>query len=96
MHDAAPLLHGWPTAPHDAQAQALALAQHAQQTLAVARGLLDSGRRVDLTGLDRSIGLLCAKTLDLPPHQGRATRATLMGLAAELESLDQALRANPA
>lgn len=54
-----------------------------------------SGRRIDLTGLDDRVGLLCAKALDLPPEIGRDARVELILLRTELEvlarSLDQPL-----
>ena len=96
MQDLAPLPGGWPSASHDAQAQIRALAEQVRHTMAVARGLLTGGRRVDLTGLDRGVGLLCAKALDLPPDQGRAARVELLRLVAELDSLGIAMRATPA
>ena len=61
----------WPTPPHDPAALQQALAEQVQRTVAIARALAGSGRRVDLAGLDQAVGLLCAKTLDLPPDQGR-------------------------
>ncbi len=96
MHSPAQLPLGWPSASHDARAQATALAEQACRTVAVARALLASGRRVDLTGLDRSVGLLCAKALDLQPEEGRAARAELVQLMAELDLLSLAMRADPA
>ena len=32
--------------------------------------LVANGRTVDMAGLDRGVGLLCAKALDLPPEAG--------------------------
>ncbi len=94
MDRATPLPGNWPTAIHDAQAQVKALAEQARRTVSVARGLLDAGRRVDLAGLDRGVGLLCAKALDLPPNQGRITRGELIQLAADLDALEQAMRSS--
>ncbi len=68
-----------------------AIAAGVTATLLVARGLVESRRRVDLAGLDRMVGLLCAKALDLPPEQGRALRPVLMALERDLESLGAAL-----
>ena len=59
--------------------------------LRMARALLDSQRDLDLTGLDRMVGPLCARALDLPPAQGRAVRPLLIGLLAELDALQAAL-----
>ena len=52
--------------------------------------LVDSNREVDLTGLDREIGLLCAKTLDLPPDEGRRIRPRLIALSGSVEALSRA------
>ena len=65
----------------------------ATSTLRIARGLLQSGRRVDLDGLDRVIGVLCARSLDLPPDGGRAMRVRLALLLADLDALSLALQA---
>ena len=64
----------------------------ATSTLRVARGLLEGGRRVDLEGLDRVIGVLCARALDLPPDEGRAVRPRLALLLADLDALSLALQ----
>ena len=53
----------------------------------VARSLIEADRAVDLTGLDRRFGLLCAKALDLPPEDGRALRPDLIGLLALVDAL---------
>jgi hypothetical protein len=65
-------------------------------TLGIARSLVQSGKQVDLTGLDAEIGFVCARTLDLPPEEGRAVRPELMGLRAELDSLSAALETRAA
>ena len=62
------------------------------RTICVARVLVEHGRTVDLTGLDRGVGLLCAKALDLPADSGRRLRAHLLMLLAEADGLTQALR----
>ena len=56
-------------------------------TLRVARGLVRARRRIDLTGLDEDVGLLCAASLDLPPEQGRAMRPRLQAVLAQLDAL---------
>jgi hypothetical protein len=71
---------------------AIALGQAIAQTVAMARKLIDSGRAVDLTGLDRGIGLLCAKSLDLPPELGRDIRPRLTSVLHELDEMTTALR----
>jgi len=77
----------------DPETLAAALAEAACGTLRVARALVDARRSVDLAGLQNAIGRLCAATLDLPAAQGRALRPQLSGVLAELEALEQALRA---
>ena len=58
-----------------------------ENTIAVARTLMEDGHKVDLTGFDRQIGLLCAKALDLPPEQGRLFRDELAALLPQIEAL---------
>jgi hypothetical protein len=57
----------------------------------LAHALVDANREVDLTGLDREIGLLCAKSLDLPPDQVRRIRPRLLALFGSVEGLSRAL-----
>lgn len=64
-----------------------ALADELTKTMAVARSLVSSGRRIDLTDLDNSVGLLCAKSLDLPPQAGRVMRPRLIVLLSEVDAL---------
>jgi hypothetical protein len=68
------------------------LAQSITGTLRVARGFLAAGRRIDLVGLEEPVGLLCARTLDLPPEQGRQMLVALINLRRELDVLSEALR----
>ena len=65
------------------------------RTLAVARGLVLAGRRVELTGVDDGIGLLCAKTLDLVAPDGRPMLPHLYELLSQVDRLMLALRENP-
>ncbi len=60
--------------------------------ICIARVLVENGRTVDLTGLERGVGLLVAKTLDLPPELGRSLRPFLIALRDEAERLTAALR----
>ncbi len=69
------------------------LAEQLTRMATVAAALLRAGRKVDLAGLDAEIGLLCAKTLDLPREEGRRARPWLVGLSGGLEALSQALAA---
>ena len=75
-------------------AQFGALADGLGKTVSVARALAASGRAVDLDGLDRHIGLLCAKALDLPPEIGRTQRVCLIKLRDDLDDLTALLRQN--
>ena len=80
----------------DAQMRAtLALADGLAKTVRIAKALLQSGRTIDLSGLDVMIGLLCARALDLPPEHGRAVRPELMTLRKETDALIGAPRAHP-
>ena len=60
-----------------------ALADGVARTVQMARKLAEVRRRVDLAGLDRMVGLLCAKMLDLRPR--------LAQLQQELDGLDRVL-----
>jgi hypothetical protein len=71
---------------------ALTLAQSLTGTLRMARALAQSGRRIDVAGIAEPIGLLCAKSLDLPPEQGREMRGVLMALRQEVDLLAESLR----
>jgi hypothetical protein len=69
------------------------LAQGISGTLRMARALAEAGRPIDLAGLDDPVGLLCAKSLDLPPAQGRQMRVLLIALRQEIDVLSAVLRA---
>jgi len=76
-------------------ARVLDLASGLRDTLGVARALAETGRRLDLAGLDSQIGLLCARTLDLEPDEGRTARVELIRLRAELDALAAVLSRPP-
>lgn len=85
--DCAPsILAGWPAA-----APALGVAEREAAALGamlrVARGLAQAGRRVELSGIDAMVGRVCARSLDLPPGDGRRMAPVLAGLLAELDAL---------
>ncbi len=71
---------------------ARSLAASLAGTLRMARALAVAGRRIELAGIEGPIGLLCAKSLDLPPAQSGAIRLTLMILLEELDALSATLR----
>jgi hypothetical protein len=76
---------------HDPIAAVSALADELLRMVGIARALAEAGRVVDLTGLDRQIGLLCAKALDLPPDDGRRVRPRLIALSGAMQALTRAL-----
>ena len=82
-------------AEYDAAASqaVVTMSEELARTICVARVLIEHGRTIDLAGLDRGVGLLCAKALDLQPEAGRKIRPHLVMLLAEADSLNQALRA---
>jgi hypothetical protein len=61
-------------------------------TLRMARALAAAGRRIDLDGLQGPVGLLCAKSLDLPPEEGRRMRGVLIDLLREIDVLSATMR----
>lgn len=69
------------------------MAESLGRTVCIARALLQHGRTLDLAGLDRGVGLLCAKALDLPLEAGRQFRPHLEALLNEADRLTAALRA---
>ena len=82
------------TAEYDATAvkTAVGMAEGLARTICIARLLVENGRTVDMAGLDRGVGLLCAKALDLPPESGRGLRPLLMMVLTEANKLTEALR----
>jgi hypothetical protein len=56
-------------------------------TLAVAEALLDSGRSIDLAGLDAAARNLCAAVLALDPAEARPMRGGLEELARRVDRL---------
>jgi len=80
-----------PPPPNTATQQLTVLAERLSRTLAVARALASSGRQVDLGGIQDGVGLLCAKTLDLPHRDARSLLPALHELLAQMDSLRVAL-----
>src|SRR5271165_3623576 len=72
-------------------------AQAIAAMLRLAGSLAESGREIDLAGLDMQVGRLCAGAIDLPPEQGRALRNDLCAVLAAHEALAAILgaRAGP-
>ena len=77
-----------PSTPFCPQAAAVqSLTEDITRLLRLTRALVQAGRDVDLCGLDRQIGLLCAKTLDLETRKGRMFRPSLIELRREVDAL---------
>ena len=81
---------------HDAIAAVRALADELTKMVGLACALAESGRTVDLAGLESQVGLLCAKSLDLPPDEGRRVRPRLIALSGSIEALSRILAAHVA
>lgn len=69
----------------------LASIDRMDSTLAVAAALADSGRALDLLGLEEDITRLCGAVLMLPAEDGRALRPAMAGLLARLKGLSAVL-----
>jgi hypothetical protein len=78
---------------YDSLASVRAMADELTETVGMARVLASSGRVVDLTGLDQDVGLLCAKSLDLSPDEGRSLRPNLIVLSVAMDTLSRVLAA---
>ena len=70
----------------------LVVAEDLRRSLRLARALAGQNRPVDLAGMQDSIGLLCAKALDLSPAEGRTLRIALVALRMELDQLSTVMR----
>ena len=70
------------------------LAARLSHTLALGRALLQGGRRVDLTGIDDGVGVLCAQALDLGHDDALVVVPALREVLAQLELLAASLKAS--
>ena len=77
---------------HDALQAVITMGDGLARTICIAQVLLQNDRSIDLTGLDRGVGLLCAKALDLPHELGRSVRPHLLALLSEADRLTDALQ----
>ena len=68
------------------------LATRLSRTIALARGLIQGGRHLDVTGIDDGVGVLCAQTLDLPPEDAGAMVPVLRGVLTQVNLLTTALQ----
>ncbi|MBR0656391.1 hypothetical protein [Plastoroseomonas arctica] len=67
------------------------MVEGARMILSITAALIESGRRVDLAGLDDEFGRLCAGILALPLTEGQALRPMLETLSEQLAQLHAAL-----
>jgi hypothetical protein len=81
-----------PAGSHGLAATAM-VADTMAATLILARALVTSGHRIDLDGVEREIGDLCAETVALPRDQGVLLRPALEQLLREVEALESDLSA---
>jgi hypothetical protein len=56
-------------------------------TVAVARALVEGGRRVDLAGLERDCAVLCAALMSLDPPEARRLRPAMEDLLFQVNRL---------
>jgi hypothetical protein len=70
----------------------LALSEQTLRMVRVARALAQSARPIDLNGLQRQVGLLCAKALDLPPGQTGFARLELHRLVQGIDALQHTMQ----
>ncbi len=91
-HCPAPDVDGWPTA------RVRGLASSLLSTVQMFQVTASTAPSIDLAGLDATVGLLCAKTLDLDPEEGRLLLPDLLTVLAELTTLSGKIaeRAPPA
>lgn len=74
----------------------MALSEQTHRLVAVTQVLVATNRHVDLEELQRGIGLLCAKALDLPPGRTGLVRAELQRLLGSVDALHSVMRENAA
>jgi hypothetical protein len=63
------------------------LGSRLSRTLGVARALAESGRQLDLRGIEDGVGQLCAQTLDLPPQDAHGMVFMLREILAQVDAL---------
>jgi hypothetical protein len=79
------------SADHRAAESVRCLGTQLIASLSTARILIEVGRNVDLSGMQDSIGELCARALDLPPAIGLELRTLLLTLREEVDRIGDAL-----
>jgi hypothetical protein len=73
-------------APHHTTAVRAAI-EAMDGTLAMARALVEGGRRIDLAGLEREATSICAAVMALEAEQGRSLRPALESLLRQVDGL---------
>ncbi len=61
------------------------------RTLGIARALAESGRQLDLRGIEDGVGQLCAQTLDLPNAEAHGMVYMLREILAQVDTLTEIL-----
>jgi hypothetical protein len=74
---------------------ATAMAESVARTLRMAASLAETGRTIDIGGLENWVGRLVARSLDLEPADGRRLRPILISLLADLDRLEHKIRSRP-
>jgi len=69
----------------------LAAIQSLQDTITMARALVQAGRQIDLTGLDADAAVLCTAIGLLAPERSHGLRAQLEELVRDVDALSAAL-----
>ncbi len=69
----------------------LAAIQSLQDTITMARALVQAGRRIDLTGLDADAAVLCTAIGLLAPERSQGLRQSLEELVRDVDALTAAL-----
>jgi hypothetical protein len=57
------------------------------RTLGIARALAESGRELDLRGIEDGVGRLCAQTLDLPSAEAHGMVFMLREILTQVDAL---------
>lgn len=67
------------------------LGSRLSRTLGIARALAESGRQLDLRGIEDGVGQLCAQTLDLPPAESQGMVFMLREILGQVDTLTEIL-----
>ena len=81
-----------PRAPNPAEVMGAAIASF-DGTIAVAQALVESGRRIDLTGLEQEAAVLVAALMALDAEEARHLRPALEALRDHVDGLAAKLHA---